>query len=236
VLSNIQRQGRRIVGIDNGSWFMLRNVDLKEVDSITFNYMARESLALELHLDSARGPLVSTANLTQAMDNRGAEITSALQTPVSGKRNLFFVFRKDEEPNKDLALINWIRFEGGKEVQLKAAPKPKVAATTAAPAVNTSVKKVTTPPKTSASATAGRALYNKSDCKACHSPNQRLVGPSLVSIAQKYAGKAGVQSALADKVIKGGAGVWGQVPMTPHPQLAKKDAMQMVDYILSLKK
>ncbi len=41
---------------------------------------------------------------------------------------------------------------------------------------------------------------------------------------------------LTGKVIKGGAGNWGQIPMTPHPQLSKKDVSEMVRYILSLKK
>jgi cytochrome c len=238
VLSNIQRQGRRITNINNGSWFMLRNIDLNEVDSITYNYAAAGTNGvIELHVDSLRGPVVSTATFTSTNAwNRSQDIKAAV-TPVSGRHNLFFVFRKDEEPNKNIAAVNWIRFEGGKEVKLKAAPKSKVAADTRQPAVNTAVAKTaSSAAKTSAGVTAGKALYTKSDCNACHRPNTKLVGPSLVSIAQKYAGKAGVQSKLADKVIKGGAGVWGQIPMTPHPQLSKKDATQMVEYILSLKK
>ena len=215
---------------------MLRNIDLNEVDSITYNYAAAATNGIiELHLDSVRGPIVSTANFTSTTAwNRSQDLTVAV-SPVSGRRNLFFVFRKDDEPNKNIAAINWIRFEGGNEVKLKASPKAK-AADTKQPAVNTAVVKTTGSAAKSAAAAAGKNLYSKSDCTACHRPNEKLVGPSLVSIAQKYAGKAGVQSSLADKVIKGGAGVWGQVPMTPHPQLSKKDATQMVEYILSLKK
>jgi cytochrome c len=41
---------------------------------------------------------------------------------------------------------------------------------------------------------------------------------------------------LASKIIKGGSGVWGAIPMTPHPQISEDDAKQMVKYVLLLKK
>lgn len=82
----------------------------------------------------------------------------------------------------------------------------------------------------------GLSLINKSDCKACHSIDQRLVGPSFIEIARKYKSSPAIINKLAGKIISGGAGVWGQIPMTPHPQISKKDAGEMVGYILSLKK
>lgn len=81
---------------------------------------------------------------------------------------------------------------------------------------------------------AGLALEAKSDCATCHKLDEKLVGPSFREIAAKYT-ESDVDM-LADKVINGGAGNWGQVPMTPHPQLSKDDAKTIVKYILLLKK
>jgi cytochrome c len=83
---------------------------------------------------------------------------------------------------------------------------------------------------------AGLAIEAKSDCATCHKINEKLVGPSFKDIATKYAGadQATIDT-LASKVIHGGAGNWGQVPMTPHPDLAKEDAETVVKYVLLLK-
>jgi cytochrome c len=82
----------------------------------------------------------------------------------------------------------------------------------------------------------GLAIEAKSDCATCHKVNEKLVGPSFKDIATKYAGadQATIDT-LASKVIHGGAGNWGQVPMTPHPDLAKEDAETVVKYVLLLK-
>lgn len=82
----------------------------------------------------------------------------------------------------------------------------------------------------------GQQLISKSDCLACHQVNVKVVGPAYTAVAAKYPPTGDNINKLADKVIKGGAGVWGQVPMTPHPQIAQADAQKMVKYILSLKK
>ncbi len=80
---------------------------------------------------------------------------------------------------------------------------------------------------------AGEALVKKSGCLACHQVSRKVVGPSYVDVAKKYKGQAGAVSKLAQKVKKGGSGVWGAVPMTPHPQLADADIEKMVKYVLS---
>lgn len=80
----------------------------------------------------------------------------------------------------------------------------------------------------------GKALMASSDCKACHIINQKSAGPSYNDIAQKYSGKTNAIDILTAKVIKGGAGVWGTIEMSAHPQLKKEDVTKMVDYILSL--
>lgn len=80
----------------------------------------------------------------------------------------------------------------------------------------------------------GQRLIGQSDCKSCHAPNKKLIGPAYVSIAQKYKSHKTAVTKLTDKVINGGNGVWGEVPMAPHPQLARKDVTEMIKYIMSL--
>ena len=66
----------------------------------------------------------------------------------------------------------------------------------------------------------GKTLFEGSDCKACHSVTEKSVGPTLTQIADKYAGNEAAIKTLVDKVIKGGSGVWGDLMMSPHPQLS----------------
>ncbi|MGV3639127.1 MAG: c-type cytochrome [Adhaeribacter sp.] len=80
----------------------------------------------------------------------------------------------------------------------------------------------------------GKALMDKSDCNACHSVDNKIVGPSFKEIAKKYKGDKTAVAKLSDKIIKGGAGAWGEIPMAPHPQISTADAGEMVKYILSL--
>jgi cytochrome c len=80
----------------------------------------------------------------------------------------------------------------------------------------------------------GKALVEGADCLSCHKVDSKLVGPSYQDVAAKYT-DADIDH-LAQKVIDGGKGVWGDVPMTPHAGLSKENAQKMVKYILSLKK
>ncbi|MGV3639110.1 MAG: c-type cytochrome [Adhaeribacter sp.] len=84
--------------------------------------------------------------------------------------------------------------------------------------------------------TKGKNLIAKSDCLACHKDDAKLVGPAYIDVANKYEATDANIAKLADKIVKGGAGAWGQIPMSPHPSLAQADAKEMVKYILSLKK
>lgn len=81
----------------------------------------------------------------------------------------------------------------------------------------------------------GEKLVAKSDCLGCHNKTQKIIGPSYVDIAAKYPSNETNIDHLADVVIKGSKGTWGDLPMTPHPNLSKDDAKQMVTWILSLK-
>lgn len=82
----------------------------------------------------------------------------------------------------------------------------------------------------------GEALIKKSDCLACHNAKVKIVGPAYADVAAKYPATAENIDKLADKIIAGGSGVWGEVPMSPHPAISKGDAKEMVKYILSIKK
>lgn len=82
----------------------------------------------------------------------------------------------------------------------------------------------------------GLGLVTKNDCLTCHKVDEKLVGPAYRDVAAKYAGQPGVIDSLAAKVMKGGSGVWGDVPMAAHPNLSKDDAVAMVKYIMLLKK
>ncbi|MFD2936685.1 ThuA domain-containing protein [Spirosoma flavum] len=79
----------------------------------------------------------------------------------------------------------------------------------------------------------GKRLMELSDCKACHSINQKSIGPAYLDVAKKYKG-AQVEGKLARKIITGGGGVWGEQAMSAHPQLKESEAADMVNYILSL--
>lgn len=81
----------------------------------------------------------------------------------------------------------------------------------------------------------GELLISKSDCFACHKIQDKLVGPSYKDVANKYENTKANLDYLVNKVKTGGSGVWGAVPMSPHPALADDDARAMITYVLSLK-
>lgn len=82
----------------------------------------------------------------------------------------------------------------------------------------------------------GKALYEGSDCKSCHQVTDKSVGPTLTAIADKYAGNEAAVKTLVEKVIKGGSGIWGDLMMSPHPQLTPEETEKMIRYVLSLNK
>jgi cytochrome c len=84
-------------------------------------------------------------------------------------------------------------------------------------------------------AAASPELANKKNCMACHRVDQKVIGPSYKDVALKYAGQNDAVAKLSQKVIKGGAGVWGPVPMPANPQVNEAEARQLVQWILSVK-
>ncbi|AEI46644.1 PQQ-dependent sugar dehydrogenase [Runella slithyformis] len=80
----------------------------------------------------------------------------------------------------------------------------------------------------------GKRLMDLSDCKACHDIDKKSIGPAYRQVAKKYKGERDIESRLADKIIQGGGGVWGEQAMSAHPQIKKDDAKEIVRYIMSL--
>ena len=78
-------------------------------------------------------------------------------------------------------------------------------------------------------------LAQKKNCMACHAVDKKLVGPAYKDVAAKYAGQKDAVDKLAVKVLKGGSGVWGPVPMPANPQVTEAEAKQLVQWILTLK-
>ena len=73
------------------------------------------------------------------------------------------------------------------------------------------------------------------NCLACHAVDKKVVGPAYKDVAAKYAGQKDAPAKLEAKVMKGGSGVWGPVPMPDNPQVNAAEAMQLVAWILTLK-
>ena len=102
--------------------------------------------------------------------------------------------------------------------------------------VSTPAKIIESEPNESNEISQGSQLIENSDCKTCHNETVKTVGPSYLAIAEKYPTSDGTVRLLARKIISGGEGNWGEVPMTAHPDLTEPDAENMVRFILSLDK
>ena len=82
----------------------------------------------------------------------------------------------------------------------------------------------------------GETLMKASDCFVCHAQYSDIIGPSFFAISNKYQNNDLTIEELANKIIKGGSGNWGNVQMQAHPTISKNDAEDMIRYILSIKK
>jgi cytochrome c len=81
----------------------------------------------------------------------------------------------------------------------------------------------------------GLAKLKESDCTSCHNVERKIVGPAYKDVAAKYENTEENVTMLAQKVINGTVGVWGEIPMAPHPSLSQEDAKDMVRYVLLLR-
>lgn len=86
-----------------------------------------------------------------------------------------------------------------------------------------------------APAMADEALAKAKNCMACHAVDKKLVGPSYKDVAKKYAGDAKAADMLATKIMKGGSGVWGAIPMPANPQVNEADAKKLAAWVLNHK-
>ena len=84
-------------------------------------------------------------------------------------------------------------------------------------------------------ALADEALAKAKNCLACHAVDKKLVGPSYKDVAAKYAKDKGSVDLLAAKIMKGGSGVWGPVPMPANPQVSEAEAKQLAAWVLTQK-
>lgn len=82
---------------------------------------------------------------------------------------------------------------------------------------------------------ADQALATSKNCMACHAMDKKLVGPAYKEVATKYAGQKDAADKLAGKIMKGGTGIWGSIPMPPNPQVNDADAKKLAAWILAAK-
>ncbi|MEO6456594.1 MAG: PKD domain-containing protein, partial [Ginsengibacter sp.] len=85
-----------------------------------------------------------------------------------------------------------------------------------------------------AAAISGRVIMEANDCKSCHKENDKSIGPSFNAVSVKYKNDPKALGYLADKIKKGGSGVWGETAMSAHPDLPDNDLQQIVQWVLSL--
>ncbi len=86
-----------------------------------------------------------------------------------------------------------------------------------------------------APAFANADLAQKKSCLACHATDKKLVGPAYKEVAAKYEGQKDAVAMLAEKIQKGGVGVWGQIPMPANPQVSAAEAKTLAAWVLSIK-
>ena len=86
-----------------------------------------------------------------------------------------------------------------------------------------------------AAAFANQELAQKKNCMACHAVDKKLVGPAYKDVAAKYAKDKDAYKKLAEKIMKGGSGVWGPVPMSANPQVSPAEAETLAKWVLAAK-
>lgn len=84
-----------------------------------------------------------------------------------------------------------------------------------------------------ADADKAKAMAQSKNCLACHAIDKKLVGPAFTEVSKKYKGNKDAEANLIKKVINGGGGVWGTIPMPPNP-VKEDEAKLLVDWVLSL--
>lgn len=83
-------------------------------------------------------------------------------------------------------------------------------------------------------ALAGKSIMEANDCKSCHKLDEKSIGPAFKLVSEKYKDDKTAEDRLANKIIKGGGGVWGETNMPAHPGLNLNEAKEVVQYIMTL--
>ena len=86
-----------------------------------------------------------------------------------------------------------------------------------------------------APALADLQLAQSKNCMACHAVDKKVIGPSFKDVAAKYKDTKGATDLLAGKILKGGSGVWGPVPMPANTQVSEADAKKLAAWVLQTK-
>jgi cytochrome c len=87
----------------------------------------------------------------------------------------------------------------------------------------------------SQAASANADLAKAKNCMACHAVANKLVGPAYKDVAAKYTGQKDAEDKLVQKVMKGGSGTWGAIPMPANPQVSEAEARTLVKWVLAQK-
>lgn len=138
------------------------------------------------------------------------------------------------EPKSNSANEPTMQAASSEELNSDSASATNLSAVAHQPQVDTNITKIGTE-HAGGIVAKGAKLITSSDCTSCHKERDRLVGPAYSAVAEKYPSTDANITMLANKIIQGGKGNWGEIPMTPHPDLAVADAKEMAKYILSLK-
>jgi cytochrome c len=112
IVRNIERSKDGLGSIHNKSYFVLKSIDLKDIKEIVYRYASKDiSAAIEVHVDSAKGPVISTLNYKSTGEwNKFNEEKAGINDP-GGKHDLYFVFTKNTEPNHDMFYLDWLEFK-----------------------------------------------------------------------------------------------------------------------------
>ena len=87
----------------------------------------------------------------------------------------------------------------------------------------------------SAPSWADLALATSKNCMACHALDHKVVGPAYKDVAAKYAGDKNAVAKLTKKILNGGSGVWGAIPMPANAQVNEAEAKQLAAWVLTIK-
>ena len=111
IFGGTERYGNMLGVRKNKSYFVLKGIDLKDVKQVTYNYASKANAAiLEIHIDSVKGPVISTLNYQPTGDwNKFKQATATITDP-SGKHDLYFVFKKEVVAGEGLCLLDWLKF------------------------------------------------------------------------------------------------------------------------------